>query len=133
MHAAIVVALCATNAWKARQRRRVPELVARARRRADEYARARADYDRLLRHRIANPLAAVRGIAITLESYPDLDPDTRRQLVSALVVASEELSAVSTSPIAAGPEEHELRAEPIEVDEPCGVRRLSSIDAPVGA
>ncbi len=109
-----------------RQRRVVPELVARMRRRADEYSRARRDYDRLLRHRIANPLAAVHGIALTLESFPDLDDERRRQLVSALVDASHELATVSIDPGIVGPEERGLRPRPVEVDEPCGVRRAAA-------
>lgn len=126
--AALLLALVFTQA--ARQRFIVPQLVERARRSAREYDRARHDYEQLVRHRIANPLAAVQGIAHTLVARPDLPDATRLELVAALVDAADELARVSLDPLPTGPEEAELRAVPaVHVDEPRGVRPAGTVAA----
>jgi signal transduction histidine kinase len=109
-----------------RQRDIVPRLADRARRSAREYDRAREDYERLLRHRIANPLAAVHGIACTLRDHPDLPDASRVELVAALVESAEQLTAISLTPEPVSVEEHDLRAVPdVEVDVPRGVHPIA--------
>lgn len=80
-----------------------------ARVRAAEYARARHDYTQVVRHRIANPLAVIRGAAQTLERG-SLDDITRHELRQAIIEASELLESISLAPERAGVEERELDA-----------------------
>lgn len=98
---------------QAARRSRVALLVVEeARYNAREYERARRDYEQLVRHRIANPLAVVQGVALTLLDHPELPADTRRSLITSLVAASEELVDVSLEPQQRSVEEHELHAVP---------------------
>lgn len=79
---------------------------------AEEYDRALADYHRLMRHRIANPLAAILGAAVTLQQHRELDPAVREQLVDAIVDQSNVLEAVTARPEKLRPEEQTLRPTP---------------------
>jgi signal transduction histidine kinase len=92
---------------------RIEETWDSARRRALEYERALADYRQLARHRLANPLTAIVGSARALHELPDLDPDTRRQLVRAILDEARRLEAASLEPGAPlAPEERGLQPEP---------------------
>lgn len=75
-----------------------------------EYDRARSDYERLMRHRIANPLAVALGTAITLRDVEVLEASTRLKLMDALVSSLEHLERVSLSRSRQQLEEHELDA-----------------------
>ena len=79
--------------------------------RASEYHRARHDYTQLVRHRINNPLAVIKGAAFTLES-DQLDPATRETLRRSIIDAAEILEEISLAPEREGVEEHELDAIP---------------------
>lgn len=79
--------------------------------RAREYERARRDYARLLRHRIANPLMMIEGAARTLRARRG-DEEKREQLLEAIIEASENLEKISLEPRPRGAEEIELRPTP---------------------
>jgi signal transduction histidine kinase len=80
--------------------------------RREEYARALADYKRLARHRLANPITAIRGSISTLKDMPDLDPETQRQLLEAAEGEARRLEQVALDPDALSDEERMLRPRP---------------------
>ncbi len=80
--------------------------------RRDEYARALADYHRLARHRLANPLTAIRGSVETLIQMPDLDAETRRQLLEAVRDEARRLEKVALEPTVGREEERGLDPRP---------------------
>ena len=80
--------------------------------REEEYRRALTDYRRLARHRLANPLAAIRGSVVTLRDLPDLDEEERRRLLDALEAEAIRLERVALDPEVMGPEERGLDPRP---------------------
>jgi len=112
----LATALCSAVAIvcvQVRRRQRIAVLVVEdARRSASEYDRARHDYEQLIRHRIANPLAVVQGVALTLQDHPDLPAATRSALVESLVAAADDLVEMSLDPAHRSPAERDLHAEP---------------------
>lgn len=89
---------------------RVAETSAEAR--EQEYARALADYRRLARHRLANPIAAIEGNVAALKAFPELDEIRRRELLDAIERAAERLEHIALDPEPAAPEEDGLRPRP---------------------
>ncbi|MGA9762287.1 MAG: hypothetical protein WBQ14_07690 [Gaiellaceae bacterium] len=79
--------------------------------RAREYERARRDYARLVRHRIANPLMTIGGAARTLRARRG-DEARREQLLESIIEASENLEQLSLEPRAKSAEESELEPVP---------------------
>lgn len=91
----------------------VRDRLLRSREHALEYARARRDYEQLMRHRIANPLTVVEGGVQTLVALGDrLDTPTRGALLAAIADAAARLREVSIDPAQRSAEEHELHASP---------------------
>lgn len=84
---------------------------ARAREAQGEYDRARHDYQQLVRHRIANPLAAVIGGLETLAAI-DLDPRCREVLLRSTLEQAQRLGSIMLDPSRLGDEEHDLRPVP---------------------
>jgi signal transduction histidine kinase len=80
--------------------------------RREEYARALADYKRLARHRLANPITAIRGSISALRDMPDLDPDTRQQLLEAAEGEARRIEQVALDPESLSEEEHMLQPQP---------------------
>jgi signal transduction histidine kinase len=80
--------------------------------RREEYARALVDYNRLARHRLANPIAAIRGSISTIRDMPELDGDTRRQLLDAADEEARRLEKVALDPDILSDEERTLRPRP---------------------
>ena len=80
--------------------------------REEEYRRALTDYRRLARHRLANPLAAIRGSIVTLRDVPELDAEERRQLLDALESEAIRLEKIALDPEVIGPEERGLDPRP---------------------
>ncbi len=80
--------------------------------REEEYARALTDYRRLARHRLANPLTAIRTGIGALRSL-DLDPAERRRVLEALERESRRLEEVVLDPQPVSPEERVLRPRPV--------------------
>ena len=80
--------------------------------RSEEYERALADYRRLARHRLANPITAIRGSISTLRDLPDLDEATRRQLLETVDAEARRLEQVALDPDVASAEERTLRPTP---------------------
>lgn len=76
-----------------------------------EYDRARTDYQRLMRHRIANPLAAIIG---GLQTMLDLDvpAEQRERLLRSMLEQSRRLERTMLDPTRLGVEERELRPVP---------------------
>jgi signal transduction histidine kinase len=85
--------------------------------RGAEYERALSDYRRLMRHRIANPLAAVRGGVHLLKDLGRLSEDDRRDVIDTLHEAVLRLENVSLDPSPISREERQLEARPrLEAD-----------------
>ena len=80
--------------------------------RTEEYERALADYRRLARHRLANPITAIRGSISTLRDIPELDEATRQQLLATVESEAERLEQVALDPEIASAEERGLRPQP---------------------
>jgi signal transduction histidine kinase len=81
----------------------------RSRSEAAEYERARRDYETLMRHRIANPLAVVSGGIGTLADHGErMDPGTRKLLLDEMAAALERLELVETLPSPRSVEERDL-------------------------
>lgn len=80
--------------------------------RREEYARALADYKRLARHRLANPITAIQGSISTLKDMPDLDEETRRALLDAAEGEARRLQAVALDPDVLSDEERMLEPRP---------------------
>jgi signal transduction histidine kinase len=87
------------------------QTVDEARLRAREYERARRDYARLVRHRIANPLMTIGGAARTLRAKRG-DEVRREQLLDSIIHASESLEQLSLEPRSNSAEENELEPVP---------------------
>jgi signal transduction histidine kinase len=79
--------------------------------REEEYRRALADYRRLARHRLANPLSVIRGGVIALKTL-DLAPADRQELLDSIERESERLEHIALEPKPEGPEERDLRPRP---------------------
>jgi signal transduction histidine kinase len=84
-----------------------------ARYRAAEYERALVDYRRLARHRLANPLTAVRGGIAALRTLPDLDDQKRQELLDMVEREAARLETVALDPVTRSPEERGLRPRPL--------------------
>jgi signal transduction histidine kinase len=83
-----------------------------ATREADEYTRAMRHYEQVVRHRMMNPLTAIRGGAQTLLADEQLDRDVRQRVLTTILDASQTLEEISLRPERRGSEEHELHALP---------------------
>jgi signal transduction histidine kinase len=83
-----------------------------ARYRQTEYERALADYRRLARHRLANPLTAIRGGIAALRSLPDLTERERAELLDMVEREAARLEAITLEPVARSPEERRLLPRP---------------------
>jgi signal transduction histidine kinase len=79
--------------------------------RAAEYERALRDYAVLIRHRLATPLTAIRGGALTLTSRENLPEGERRALLDLIAEQGALLEQLALDPIT-NPEEHELNPHP---------------------
>jgi signal transduction histidine kinase len=79
--------------------------------REEEYRRALADYRRLARHRLANPLSVIRGGVIALKTL-DLAPADRQELLDSIERESERLEKVALEPEPESAEERKLRPRP---------------------
>jgi signal transduction histidine kinase len=82
-----------------------------ARYREQEYARALADYRRLARHRLANPLTAIRGGVSALSTLP-LDDERRDELLAMIEREAARLEHVALDPAPSSPEESTLHPRP---------------------
>lgn len=77
-----------------------------------EYSRALTDYERLTRHRLANPLAALRGGIATLREVDGLSEEDRKRLLQMLEAEAIRLEKISLDPRRLSPEERNLRPLP---------------------
>ncbi len=80
--------------------------------RQEEYDRALSDYRTLARHRLANPITAIRGSIVTLRELPDLDAATQRTLLAAIDEEAERLERIALDPQIASAEERGLDPRP---------------------
>ncbi len=80
--------------------------------RRSEYDRALVDYRRLARHRLANPITAIRGSVTTLRELPDLDAETREALLRAVDEEAARLETIALDPEVASAEERGLDPQP---------------------
>ena len=83
-----------------------------ARYREQEYERALADYRRLARHRLANPLTAIRGGVSALRTLPDLDDERRAELLAMIEREALRLEHIALDPATRTPEESTLHPQP---------------------
>jgi signal transduction histidine kinase len=125
----LIVALVAIMLTIERVLRGVADVEDSARMRADEYARAKRHYTQVVRHRMMNPIAAIRGSALTLRDAPRLEDSTRVELLDAIVGGCDQLEHVSLVPERRDELERDLDAVPrVSTD-----RRLTSFpDGPPG-
>jgi signal transduction histidine kinase len=79
-----------------------------------EYERALYHYTQLVRHRMANPLQAIGGLAQTLEENPDLPRERRIEMISAIREQARVLTRVSLEPGNLDATERELHPKPFE-------------------
>jgi signal transduction histidine kinase len=77
-----------------------------------EYERALADYRRLARHRLANPLTTILGSVAVLRELPELDQGTRAQILDNIREEARRLERVALEPEAQRDEERSLRPQP---------------------
>ena len=91
----------------------------------NEYGRALLDYTQLVRHRIANPLTAVKGGIQTLLAI-DLAEPVRRNLLESMLVSATELERVALHPKRVSAEERDLRPTPAPLDSPEALDTLRS-------
>lgn len=89
-------------------------LVADARDDGDEYQRALDHYTQLVRHRMANPLQVISGLARVLDETPDLDADQRRSMISSIRRQANLLEAICLEPRVASEAERGLQPRPFE-------------------
>jgi signal transduction histidine kinase len=89
--------------------------------REEEYRRALADYRRLARHRLANPLSVIRGGVIALRTL-DLAPADRQALLDSIERESERLEKIALEPEPESAEERKLRPRPELGDVQAGKR-----------
>lgn len=82
---------------------------------SDEYRRALSHYTQLVRHRVANPLHIIQGMARTLLDQPDLHADLRTEMLMAIEDAAGRIARETIfRPDLQGPEEAILRPKPFE-------------------
>lgn len=83
-----------------------------ARYREQEYARALRDYRVLARHRLANPLAAIRGGLATVRELREIDADQLDELLAMVDPEAARLEEIALDPLADRAEERALRPRP---------------------
>jgi PAS domain S-box-containing protein len=82
---------------------------------SDEYHRALSHYTQVVRHRVANPIQVIQGLARTLIDMPELSTARRNEMIEAIDEAARRLADMTIfSPEMHGPEESELHAKPFE-------------------
>ena len=79
---------------------------------SDEYQRALYHYTQLVRHRMANPLQIISGMARTLASMPDLPDADRVPMLNAILSAAQVLEKICLEPKIMHASEHELEPAP---------------------
>lgn len=77
-----------------------------------EYERALTDYRRLMRHRVANPLAALRGGIQSLRELPNLGREEQQTLIENIYEATRRLENVALDPRPLSGEEKPLDGRP---------------------
>lgn len=87
-------------------------LMEAARRDSQEYQRAIYHYTQLVRHRMANPLQTISGMALTLRDQRDLDPQLRHQMIEAIYEQAQALERICLEPQIVNDAERELRPRP---------------------
>lgn len=78
--------------------------------RAIEYQRARKHYEQVVRHRMFNPLAVIKGSAQTLEAGTVTDAAIHQQLCQAIIDMAHEIEYVTLEPEPRDALEEELDA-----------------------
>lgn len=76
------------------------------------YDDALSDYEQLMRHRLANPVQTVLGMARTLLDMPDLEAATRTRMVEAIHEQALALRTVCVEPRRVSDVERELDPTP---------------------
>ena len=79
---------------------------------SEEYQRAIYHYTQLVRHRMANPLQVIVGVAETLRSRPDLPDADRAAMLDALLQEARVLQRVCLAPTIMHPSEQGLDPAP---------------------
>jgi len=79
---------------------------------SEEYQRALYHYTQLVRHRMANPLQTIFGMAQTLASMPDLPRSDRLLMIDAILKQAQVLEKVCLDPTIMHASEHELDPRP---------------------
>jgi len=113
----LVVVLLLTTAGLGRTVRALHLALDEARLRAAEYDRARRDFERLTRHRVANPLTVLGGGIATLRARrARLADEETEALLASMEQAVVRLERLSVDPEDLAPEEHGLEPLPAALD-----------------
>jgi signal transduction histidine kinase len=87
---------------------------------SEEYQRALYHYTQLVRHRMANPLHIIGGMAATLRAKPDLPSDERLTMLEAIHAQVKILERICLDPKIMHPSERELDPSPVARNRPPG-------------
>jgi signal transduction histidine kinase len=79
---------------------------------SEEYRRALYHYTQLVRHRMANPLQTISGMARTLSNMPDLPRSDRLLMIDAICKQAQILEKICLDPKIMHASEHELDPKP---------------------
>ena len=79
---------------------------------SDEYQRALYHYTQLVRHRMANPIQVISGIAQTLANMPDLPESERVPMLNAIRDEAKVLEKICLEPRIMHANENELEPAP---------------------
>jgi signal transduction histidine kinase len=107
----LLVALVLLIAGVDRTARGLTLAVNEAHYREEEYRRALIDYRRLARHRLANPLTAIRGGVAVLRTLP-LESSERQAILESIDRESRRLERIALDPKPETPEERNLNPKP---------------------
>lgn len=116
-----VVVLAYLLTQVARVDRILTAMLDEARFRTQEYDRAKRHYTQVVRHRLLNPVAVVKGSAQTLKADLGLEERVRAQICDAIIAMADEIQDISLNPERRDALEHDLDAIPrVEPEVPPG-------------
>ncbi|MCW2949859.1 MAG: putative two-component system sensor kinase, partial [Thermoleophilia bacterium] len=107
---------------------RAAELITNLREDSAEYDRAITHYTQLVRHRMANPLQTICGMAEQLHDHPDTEPARRAEMIGHIYAQAKILERVSLSPRLEHTTERDLNPRPFATEAP--IER--AVDRPQG-
>ncbi|MCW2923023.1 MAG: putative Histidine kinase [Thermoleophilia bacterium] len=108
---------------------RAAALIANLREDSAEYDRAVHHYTQLVRHRMANPLQSICGMAQALQEQPDMSQERRVEMVDHILEQARVLERVSLAPRQQHTTERDLHPRPFDIAATQPPPNADSIDA----